>query len=289
MNDEGPTMSETQMSTAPDLVELDRRISFDNTLQIMEADFSGFHFDSSEVVNRFYDRLERRIAETGEELWFFLVNLNDTRIDPTAWTAYSRRGRALNMAHSMGSVRFDASDITRRQIERAANTEAFDPNLFSDRDAAIARIKALPSKRRKRLIHEPNHSLADFVSRLSFDPETVIMDVDFSHFTFHHSRDVNDFYDHIEERIKESDRKWFFLVNMNGCQIMPGAWIQYAHRGKRLNIAASLGSVRYATGSETEADIRLRAQTQGFRPNIRNTRQEALDLIEDLRAELMQG
>ena len=47
--------------------------------------------------------------------------------------------------------------------------------------------------------------------------------------------------------------------------------------------------MRYAAGSETEADIRLRAQTQGFRPNIRNTRQEALDLIEDLRAELMQG
>ena len=282
-------MSETQMSTAPDQVDLDRRIRFDDTLQIMEADFSDFHFDSSEVVNRFYDRLEHRIAETGEELWFFLVNLNDTRIDPTAWTAYSRRGRALNMAHSMGSVRFDVSDITRRQIERAANTEAFDPNLFSDRDAAIARIKALPSKRRKRLIHEPNHSLADFVSRLSFDPETVIMDVDFSHFTFHHSRDVNDFYDYIEERIKESDRKWFFLVDMNGCQIMPAAWIQYAHRGKRLNIAASLGSVRYAAGSETEADIRLRAESQGFRPNIRNTRKEALELIEELRAELMQG
>ena len=282
-------MSETQMSTAPDQVDLDRRIRFDDTLQIMEADFSDFHFDSSEVVNRFYDRLEHRIKETGEELWFFLVNLNDTRIDPTAWTAYSRRGRALNMAHSMGSVRFDVSDITRRQIERAANTEAFDPNLFSDRDAAIARIKALPSKRRKRLIHEPNHSLADFVSRLSFDPETVIMDVDFSHFTFHHSRDVNDFYDYIEERIKESDRKWFFLVDMNGCQIMPAAWIQYAHRGKRLNIAASLGSVRYAAGSETEADIRLRAESQGFRPNIRNTRKEALELIEELRAELMQG
>ena len=282
-------MSETQMSTAPDQVDLDRRIRFDDTLQIMEADFSDFHFDSSEVVNRFYDRLERRIKETGEELWFFLVNLNETRIDPTAWTAYSRRGRALNMAHSMGSVRFDVSDITRRQIERAANTEAFDPNLFSDRDAAIARIKALPSKRRKRLIHEPNHSLADFVSRLSFDPETVIMDVDFSHFTFHHSRDVNDFYDYIEERIKESDRKWFFLVDMNGCQIMPAAWIQYAHRGKRLNIAASLGSVRYAAGSETEADIRLRAESQGFRPNIRNTRKEALELIEELRAELMQG
>ena len=40
---------------------------------------------------------------------------------------------------------------------------------------------------------------------------------------------------------------------MNGCQILPGAWVRYATRGKRLNEASSLGSVRYATGSETEA------------------------------------
>ena len=240
-------------------------------------------------MNAFYDRLEAGIAATGEEKWFFLVNLNGTRIDPAAWTAYSRRGRALNLAHSMGSVRFDASEETKRQILRAANTEAFDPNLFTDRDAALARIRTLPSTRRTRIVHDPNYVTADFVRRISFDPDTVIMDVDFSHFTFHHSRDVDDFYDFIETRIQETDRKWFFLVNLNGCQILPGAWVQYALRGKRLNKAASLGSARYAAGSETEEDIRLRAESAGFRPNIRNTRDEALALIEEMRAELTQG
>ena len=279
-------MTEEASTTAVSDAELDYRIVFHDEIQTMEADFSDFEFDSSQLVNRMYDRLEARIAETGEDKWFFLVNLNGTRIDPVAWTAYSRRGKALNMAHSMGSVRFDASDVTRRQIERAANTEAFDPNLFSDRDAAIARIRELPSTRRKRLVHEQNYTMADFVRRVTFNEEKVIMDVDFSHFTFHHSRDVNEFYDYLEDRIIESDRRWFFLVNMNGCQILPGAWIQYAHRGKRLNEAGSLGSVRYAAGSETEADIRLRAETAGFRPNIRNTREEALELIEELRAEL---
>ncbi len=282
-------MTDPQNTTAISDAELDRRIGFHDELQTMEADFSDFHFDSSEIVNRMYDRLEARIAATGEDKWFFLVNLNGTRIDPVAWTAYSRRGKALNMAHSMGSVRFDASDVTRKQIERAANTEAFDPNLFSDRDAALARIREIPSTRRAKVILERNYTLADFVRRVSFDEDRVIMDVDFSHFTFHHSRDVNEFYDYLEERIKESDRRWFFLVNLNGCQILPGAWIQYAHRGKRLNEAGSLGSVRYAAGSETEEDIRLRAESAGFRPNIRNTRQEALELIEDMRADLTGG
>ena len=113
------------------------------------------------------------------------------------------------------------------------------------------------------------------------------MEVDFSDFTFYHSRDVNDFYDFVEDRIKETDRKWFFLVNLERCQILPAAWVRYAHRGKLLNVAASLGSVRYAPGSENEEEIRMRAESQEFRPNIRNTREEALERIEEMRAALI--
>lgn len=266
---------------------LDQRISFHDSLQTMEADFSDFTFANSAAVNAVYDRLEERIADTGEEKWFFLVNLCGTRIDSSAWIAYSRRGRDLNMAHSMGSVRFDASDVTKRQIERAANTEAFDPNLFTNRDAAIDRIKSLTSTRRKRVQHDPTYELADIVRRVSFDAETVIMEVDFSHYIFHHSRDVNDFYDYLEEMIKESDRRWFFLVNLDGCEIYPAAWVQYAHRGKKLNIAGSLGSVRFAPGSENEEEIRMRSESQDFRPNLRNTREEALERIEEMRAEIL--
>ena len=265
----------------------DDRIAFHDDLQIMEVDFSGFEFPDSGLVNAFYDRLEDRIANTGEELWFFLVNYSGCRIDSSAWVAFSRRGKALNLAHSMGSVRFDASEATRAQIERDAHTERFDPNLFADRESALARLAGLPSKRRARVAHDPNYTLADFVRRTRFDPSGPIMEVDFSHFTFHHSRDVDDFYDYLEERIIESDRKWFFLVNMEGCQIMPGAWVRYAHRGKRLNEAGSLGSVRFAPGSETEEDIRLRAESQGFRPNIRNTRADALARIAEIKAELV--
>lgn len=265
--------------------DFDSRIRFDDERQLMEADFSYFTFDSSATVNRFYDRIEERIAPTGEELWFFLVNLNGTRIDSSAWVAYARRGKALNLAHSMGSVRFDASPETVAQIERHARTEAFDPNLFTNRADALVRIGQMPSQRRRKVQHDPNYVESDFFNRLSFDADQQIMEVDFSWFTFHHSRDVNDFYDHIERRIADSGgHRWFFLINYEGTQILPAAWVQYAHRGKKLNLEHSLGSVRYAPGSETEADIRLRAESQDFRPNIRNTRDEALIRIEELRA-----
>lgn len=264
----------------------DSRITFDDSRQVMEVDFSDFTFDGSETVNRFYDRIEERIAETGEELWFFLVNLNGTRIDSTAWVAYARRGKALNMAHSMGSVRFDASPETARQIERAARTEAFDPNLFTNRADALIRVGQLKSKRRVRVQHDPNYDTSDFLRRLSFDPDSRIMEADFSWFTFHHSRDVDDFYDFIETRIAESGHdRWFFLINYEGTRILPAAWVRYAHRGKILNLSHSLGSVRYAPGSETETDIRLRAESQEFRPNIRNSRAEALERIAEMKTE----
>lgn len=284
-----PLSSRSQALSAAQIAEFDNRITFHEATKIMEADFSDFHFDSSAMVNAFYDRIETRIRDSGETLWFFLVNYSHSRVESAAWLAYSRRGKALNLAHSMGTVRFDASEITRRQIERDAQTEAFDPNLFADRDSAIARLATFPNKRPEIIEQLPSNSAEEIDRRITFDPDTLIMEADFSNLTFEHSRDVDDVYDHIEKSIRDTGRKWFFLVNLSGCQIMPAAWVRYAHRGKRLNIAASLGSVRFAPGMETEADIRMRAESEDFRPNIRNTRAEALERIEELRAEVLQS
>ncbi|NHX28414.1 hypothetical protein HA397_31240, partial [Escherichia coli] len=155
-------------------------------------------FDSSAEVNRFYDRIEERVAETGESKWFFLVNYSHMRIDSSAWFAFSRRGKELNLAFSQGSVRFDASDETRRQIERSAHTEAFDPNLFSDRDSALARIAELPSQRLRKLNHVPSFGRDDIARRVTFHEEPVIMEADLSNLIFHHSTDVNTLYDYLE-------------------------------------------------------------------------------------------
>ena len=263
--------------------EIDARISFLVEDEILEIDLSDLTLENSADVNLLYDRLEARIAETEEPLWFFLINYRGTRIDPGAWFAHARRGKDLNLAHSMGSVRYDASEDTRLQIERSAGTDNFDPNLFADRDTAIAALRSMPSKRQAKIVHVPNYSADEFRNRVKFHEEEQIMDVDFSNVTFEHSRDVNDCYDVLDVLIAESGKKWYFLVNYENTKIFSGAWVQYAARGKTLNEAGSLGSVRYAPGSETETDIRLRAETGGFRPNIRNTREEALERIEEMK------
>lgn len=263
----------------------DDRIVFHPAIETMEIDFSGIAFHNSAEVNRFYDRVEERITETGEELWFFLVNYSDARIEPDAWAAFAHRGKMVNLAHSQGSVRFDASPETRRQIERSADTEAFDPNLFADRDGALARIAGMPSQRRAKVVRRPNYSPEEVARRLSFVPREDIMEVDFSNVTFEHSGDVHAFYDHLEQQAAATGRKWFFLVNYENCRIYPEAWVAFAARGKRLNLAFSLGSVRFGPGLETEEAIRMRAESQGFRPNIRNSRAEALARIAEMKRE----
>lgn len=264
--------------------DIDTRIVFHEQDEILEIDLSNLTFTNSADVNLLYDRLEHRIRETGEDHWFFLINYRDTRIDPPAWFAHSRRGKDLNIAHSMGTVRYDASDATRRQIEESAGTDNFNPNLFADRDQAYLRLKELPSTRETPLVFEPNYTPDFFRSRVRFIEEERIMDVDFTGVTFEHSLDGDMCYDAIEDLLRARGGKWYFLVNYKDTKIFPGAWIRYAARGKALNEEFSLGSVRYAPGSETETDIRLRAETGGFRPNIRNTREEALERIAEMKA-----
>jgi hypothetical protein len=201
-------MTRSALSTA----DIGQRIIFHETSQVMEVSFAGLTLSNSLEVNQFYDQIEERIAETGESLWFFLVNYCETRIDNEAWLAFSRRGLELNKAHSMGSVRFDASEITRRQIERDAGTEAFDPNMFFDREGALARLHSLRSKRRKKLVMTPSFNLKDWNWRIEFGLDDQIMYVGFSDFSFEHSRDVDDVYNFIEAQIKPTGRKWYFLI-----------------------------------------------------------------------------
>jgi len=279
------TDSDFKTDTALSKAEIDSRICFRDELEAMEADFSDLHLHDTADVNAFYDRLEDRIRETGEDQWFFLVNYSGSRIDPEAWFAFSRRGKTLSMAHSMGSVRYDASDATRRQLKRDAGTDAFDANLFADHDGAVQRINHLKSTRVRKINHLPTYNRAFFEGRLSFLQDAQIMQVNFSDLTFNHSRDVADFYDLAQEKIETSGQCWYFLVNYNNCRIMPEAWVSYAQRGKELNEGGSLGSVRYATGSKNEEEIRLRAQSQGFHPNVRNTREEAIARIDEMKAE----
>lgn len=267
-------------------VRLGDRVRFLDDHQVAEIDMSGMTFENSTQVHAFYDMVEQKITETGEELWFFLINYSGFRIEEPAWYAHHKRGKTLNLGHSMGTIRFDASEETRRQIERTAETEAFDPNLCADRDSAIARIGELPSRRAAKRTLAVNLTEADIAPRVTFDEGLEAMEVDLSGLRIKHSGDVHLLFDHIERRIAKTGLKWFFLIDMKGARIYDEAWVAYASRGKTLNQRWSMGTVRYNTGTDTEETIRMRAESQAFRPNVRANREAALGRLAEMKAEM---
>ncbi len=114
-----------------------------------------------------------------------------------------------------------------------------------------------------------------FSDRIHFFPELDVVELDFQGFEFDSTERVNQVYDAIEAAIAATDRQWYVLVNFRDCSIWPVAWVAFAHRGKKLNAACSLGTVRYADAAPDE----LPAD-----PNIRPSREDALAAIEDMKA-----
>ncbi len=262
---------------------LDHRITVHEGPQTIELELDGLVFRASEDATAFYDHLEARIAETGESKWFFLVHKTDYRVWDEAWFSYTRRGRETHTAHSMGTVNVDESELTRRQIARTAGTDMADRNLFATREAAWAELKTRSSTRMDQPVHVPNHRRASFTRRFTFRPSEQRLDIDFAGVNLAHSRDVNDVYNWLSHAIRATGRKWWLLINYDGMRIQQGAWVAYDQRKTALEAEYALGTVRYAPGAETEADIRLRMDARGTRPNIRNTRQEALARLDELK------
>lgn len=121
----------------------DEIVDFHDDLRVMEVHFNDVIFEDSKMVDAVYDTLERGIAASGQDKWFFLVNYKNCRIYETAWIRFAQRGKSLNIAHSMGSVRFAVHEALGQTIENSAKKQNFDPNLFPSREEALAEIERM--------------------------------------------------------------------------------------------------------------------------------------------------
>ncbi len=121
----------------------DNIVDFHDDIRVMEVHFNEMIFEDSTMVDEVYDALEAGIANSGQSKWFFLVNYRNCRIYETAWIRFAQRGKSLNIAHSMGSVRFSVREDLGQTIENSAKKQNFDPNLFSSRETALAEIERM--------------------------------------------------------------------------------------------------------------------------------------------------
>ena len=122
--------------------------------------------------------------------------------------------------------------------------------------------------------------------RIGFYPDLQVMEVDLSELMFSDTSEVNHVYDAIEHRVGKTDQKWLFLINYKNCTILPDAWIAFAHRGKKLNVAYSLGTVRYAIPDRTSNEILEKSKEDNFDPNMFDSREDALEALARMRRDL---
>jgi branched-chain amino acid transport system ATP-binding protein len=119
--------------------------------------------------------------------------------------------------------------------------------------------------------------------RIIFHEAMETLEIDWSDWTFATERQVDEFYDEIDRRLAATNRRWYFLVNYLGCVIAPEVWDRFAARGKHSNVTYGLGTVRVGTSSGTRGVIRQLAQSERFRANIFETRDQALLALGEMR------
>lgn len=123
------------------------------------------------------------------------------------------------------------------------------------------------------------HSQYD--ERIEILDEIGIIELDFSDFVFTNSDVVNDFYDAIHDTINSTGRSWYFLVNYQNCSVWPEAWVAFAHRGKKVAVNHSLGTVRYDANPDTDAN----RSTSSIDSDLFGSREAAVARIEELKAD----
>jgi hypothetical protein len=109
--------------------------------------------------------------------------------------------------------------------------------------------------------------------------------IDLTDLVLQDSASVGELYDMLERHASETSKKWFFLINYLNCTIYPEAWVTFANRGKKFNLAFSLGSVRYNTEDEISGEILRRAGNEQFDANLAANRKAALAKLDKMRAD----
>ena len=287
--------------------DFSNRVSFDHENEIMEVDFSEIEFLDGNHVNTIYDQIETLLKDSGRK-WYFLVNYLRCQVDLSAVIAWQNRGKKLNHAYSLGSVRYQADASVTEELIRRAREDSHYANLVEDREQGLIRIRQLKAKakriKKQRAETEENQAkhrqwvaLANarqipdeaFESRIRFHDDIQTMEANFSDLDFVDNYVVDACYDVIDRLLAETHDRWYFLVNYSNCQIQPKAWMRFAARGKATNLKSSLGSVRFDASSETASEIERRANTESFDPNLFASRDEAVARIKQMRIKTRQA
>jgi len=142
-----PSMASNEVSapSAPaNPTALGDRIRFLDDLGTVEINLANLRFRDSAEVNAFYDLVDARVERTRHK-WFFIVDYTGCAIWPEAWVAFAHRAKKVNANYSNGTARFRSTGTTNGIDTDRADPAGPEPEYFTSRDAALARIHELQS------------------------------------------------------------------------------------------------------------------------------------------------
>ncbi|WP_417514945.1 hypothetical protein [Minwuia sp.] len=121
-------------------------------------------------------------------------------------------------------------------------------------------------------------------ARVSFLEADRIAELDFSDLSFEGADAIDAFHDVIDDILHATGRQWYLMVNFRNCTIDPAAWVAFSHRGKKTNLAYSLGTVRYAVPVDSRNELREQSGGQSGDDGMFRSRQAAIDFLRRERA-----
>ncbi len=116
------------------------------------------------------------------------------------------------------------------------------------------------------------------IGHVRFLDDRGIAEIDFAGLEFKNSQAVNAFFDTVERVVAATGRRWYLLVNYSGYSVWPEAWVAFAHRGKKLNVEFSRGTVRY------DEAVGGGEGPRGSDPSFLGSREAALARIERMKS-----
>ncbi len=122
------------------------RLTFHESIETMEVDFSHMTFSQPADVDLVYDQIDQRATASGRR-WYFMVNYTGCVIGPEAWPRFAARGKNANILYGLGSVRVGASSETREAIRSDAGRAMFRANIFETRDQALIALGEMRKRR----------------------------------------------------------------------------------------------------------------------------------------------
>ena len=124
-----------------DAATIEKRVLFHESLEIMEVDFSGFMFKSTDDVKFVYGAIEKMLQTKQNKKWYFMVNYTQTKIQPEAWFQHALSGNLLNSEYSLGTVRINTDEPIKEALRRRdPDDDSYNPNAVSSTSEAADRI-----------------------------------------------------------------------------------------------------------------------------------------------------